>query len=55
MALLRFPERETAGTANRSLAVLSSTMKRAEDLELRSEWSNPCRSLQQRKTGFKAP
>ena len=43
-----------AGTANRSLAVLSSLMKHAEDLGLRPEGSNPCRGLRRRKTGFKA-
>ena len=43
-----------AGTANRSLAVLSSAMKHAEDLGLRPEGSNPCRGLRRRKTGFKA-
>ena len=41
-------------TANRSLAVLSSLMKHAEDLGLRPEGSNPCRGLRRRKTGFKA-
>ena len=43
-----------AGTANRSLAVLSSLMKQAENLGLRPEGSNPCRGLRRRKTGFKA-
>ena len=43
-----------AATANRSLAVLSSLMKHAEDLGLRPEGSNPCRGLRRRKTGFKA-
>ena len=43
-----------AGSANRSLAVLSSLMKHAEDLGLRPERSNPCRGLRRRKTGFKA-
>ena len=43
-----------AGTANRSLAVLSSLMKHAEDVGLRPEGSNPCRGLRRRKTGFKA-
>ena len=43
-----------AETANRSLAVLSSLMKHAEDLGLRPEGSNPCRGLRRRKTGFKA-
>ena len=43
-----------AGTANRSLAVLSSLMKHAEDLGLRPEGSNPCRGLRRRKSGFKA-
>ena len=43
-----------AETANRSLAVLSSLMKHAEDLGLRLEGSNPCRGLRRRKTGFKA-
>ena len=43
-----------AGTANRSLAVLSSLMKHAEDLGLRPEGSNPCRGLRRRKTGFEA-
>ena len=43
-----------AGTANRSLAVLSSLMKHAEDLGLRPEGSNPCRGLRRRKSGFEA-
>ena len=43
-----------AATANRSLAVLSSLMKHAEDLGLRPEGSNPCRGLRRRKTGFEA-
>ena len=43
-----------AGTANRSLVVLSSLMRHAEDLGLRSEGSKPCRSLRPRKSGFKA-
>ncbi len=43
-----------AATANRSLAVLSSMMKHAEDLGLRLEGSNPCRGLRRRKTGFEA-
>ena len=44
-----------AGTANRSLAVLSSLLKHAKDLGLRSEGiSNPCRGLRRRKTNFKA-
>ena len=43
-----------AATANRSLAVLSSLMKHAEDLGLRPEGSNPCRGLRRRKSGFKA-
>ena len=43
-----------AGSANRSLAVLSSLMKHAEDLGLRPEGSNPCRGLRRRKTGFTA-
>ena len=40
-----------AATANRSLAVLSSLMRHAED---RSERSNPCRGLRRCKSGFKA-
>ena len=43
-----------AATANRSLAVLSSLMKHAEDLGLRPEGSNPCRGLRRRKTEFEA-
>ena len=43
-----------AATANRSLAVLSSLMKHAEDVGLRPEGSNPCRGLRRRKTGFEA-
>ena len=43
-----------AAAANRSLAVLSSLMKHAEDLGLRPEGSSPCRGLCRRKTGFKA-
>ena len=45
---------ERAATANRSLAVLSSLMKYAEDVGLRPEGSNPCRGLRRRKSGFKA-
>ena len=43
-----------AGSANRSLAVLSSMMKHAEALGLRREDSNPCKGLRRRKTGFEA-
>ena len=43
-----------AGTANRTLAVLSSMMKHAEALGLRREDSNPCKGLRRRKTGFEA-
>ena len=43
-----------AGTANRSLAVLSSLMRHGEDLGLCPEGSNPCRGLRRRKSGFKA-
>ena len=45
---------ERSGSANRSLAVLSTLMKHAEDLGLCPERSNPCRGLRRRKTGFKA-
>ena len=43
-----------AGTANRTLAVLSLMMKHAEALGLRREDSNPCKGLRRRKTGFEA-
>ena len=43
-----------AGSANRTLAVLSSMMKHAEALGLRREDSNPCKGLRRRKTGFEA-
>ena len=43
-----------AGTANRTLAVLSSMMKHAEALGLRREGSNPCKGLRRRTTGFEA-
>ncbi len=43
-----------AGTANRTLTVLSSMMKHAEALGLRREDSKPCKGLRRRKTGFKA-
>ena len=41
-----------AGSANRALAGLSSTMKHAEALGLRREDSNPGKGLRRRRTGF---
>ena len=46
--------RRGAGTANRTLAVLSSLMQHAEALGLRPDHSNPCRGLRRRKSGFEA-
>ena len=43
-----------AGTANRTLAVLSSLMQHAEMLGLRPDHSNPCRGLRRRRSGFEA-
>ena len=43
-----------AGTANRTLAVLSSLMQHAEVLGLRPDHSNPCRGLRRRQSGFEA-
>ena len=43
-----------AGTANRTLAVLSSLMRHAEELGLRPDHSNPCRGLRRRRSGFTA-
>ncbi|MYA60480.1 MAG: site-specific integrase, partial [Chloroflexi bacterium] len=42
------------GSANWALAAMSSLMKHAEALGLRSEDSNPCRGLRRRKSGFEA-
>ena len=43
-----------AASANRTLPVLSSTMRHAEAFGLRREVSNPCTGLRRRKTGFEA-
>ncbi len=42
------------GSANWTLAAMSSLMQHAETLGLRREDSNPCRGLRRRKTGFEA-
>ena len=44
----------SAGTINRSQAVLSGMMRHAETLGLRPPGSNPCKGLRRRKSGFEA-